>query len=61
MQHSRHKTTLAPLRDEQLDKTGRNQVWRLNRLDATGQGEAVKNKTIETLTSTITAKPSEKE
>jgi hypothetical protein len=30
-------------------------------LDASGQGEAVKNKTIETLASTITTKPSEKE
>ena len=40
------RITLA-LRYEQLDKAGRNQVW-LNLLDASGQGEAVKNGSIDT-------------
>jgi AAA+ superfamily predicted ATPase len=40
------RITLA-LRYEELDKTGRNQVW-LNLLDASGQGEALENGSINT-------------
>jgi hypothetical protein len=40
------RITLA-LRYEQLDKEGRNQVW-LNLLDASGQGDALKEGLIDT-------------
>ena len=41
------RITLA-LRYEQLDKAGRNQVW-LNLLNASGQGDAIKNGLIDTM------------